>query len=39
MTEQTSRGWIKNPHRNGDEYKQGVQIFINFVKQHSPQDI
>lgn len=39
MTEQTSRGWIKNPRRNEDEYKQGVQNFINFVKQHSPQDI
>lgn len=39
MLEPSSREWIRNPHRNEEEYKEGVRNFITFVKNHSPHDV
>ena len=38
MSNLSSREWIKSPHRNTEEYKQGVRDFMSFVKNHSSPD-
>ncbi|KAJ6835423.1 uncharacterized protein M6B38_332250 [Iris pallida] len=35
MSRSIPKGWIKLPHRNTDEYKQGVQFFMDFAMKHS----